>query len=102
MRLAYLADDGVPSPDGTPEDSDLQWPRTELEHSTLFTDVRQSTRERRLELSAQDYIGHLSTISAYLQLPAAVRERVLREIGDALPARVAVSADLTLHLARLA
>jgi SAM-dependent methyltransferase len=102
VRSAYLADDGVPSPDGTPEDSVLQWPGTELQHSTLFTDVRQSTLERRLELSAQDYIGHLATISAYLQLPAAVRERVLREIGDALPARVTVSADLSLHLARLA
>jgi hypothetical protein len=31
-----------------------------------------------------------------------VRERVLRDIGDALPARVTVSADVTLHLARLA
>ena len=101
-RSAYVVDDGVPSPDGTPEDSDLQWPGTELEHSALFTDVRQSMLERRFALSAQDYVGHLSTISAYLQLPAGVREQALREIGEVLPARVDVTADITLHLARLA
>ena len=92
----------MPSPDGTPVDSDLQWPGTELARSTLFTDVRQATVERRLLLSAREYVGHLSTISAYLQLPAAVRERALREIGEVLPERVDVTADLTLHLARLA
>ena len=102
VRSAYLPDDGVPSPDGTPDDSDLQWPGTELEHSALFTDVRQSTLVRRFELSAQDYVGHLSTISAYLQLPDTDRAHVLREIREALPARIDVTADITLHLARLA
>ncbi len=102
VRSAYLEDDSVPSPDGTQDDSDLQWPGTELARSSLFTDVRQATVERRLLLSARDYVGHLSTVSAYLQLPPAVRERALREIGEALPARVHVTADVTLHLARLA
>ena len=101
VRSTYLEDDGVPSPDGTPDDSDLQWPGTELERSSLFTDVRQSTLERHLVLPARDYVGHLSTISAYLQLPDAVRERVLREIREVLPARIDVTADITLHLARL-
>ncbi len=100
-RSPFLADDGVPSPDGTPTDSPMQWPGTELVRSSRFVDVRQSTIERRTEMSALDYVGHLSTISAYLQLPASVRERVLDRILGVLPERVTVVADLTLHVARM-
>ena len=65
-------------------------------------DVRQSTVERRVvAVSAEDYIGHLSTISAYLELPHAVREQVFDRILKVLPERVTVAADITLHLARL-
>jgi hypothetical protein len=79
----------------------MQWPGTELFVSDLFTDVRQSSIERRAVLSAQDYIGHLSTISAYLELPDLARAQVLARILDALPETVAVVADVTVHLARL-
>jgi SAM-dependent methyltransferase len=99
-RSPYLVDDGAPSPDGTPSDGALTWPGSELAGSGLFTDVRQSGIERRLTLSADDYVGHLTTISAYLVLPDPVREQVLGRIRDVLPAEVAVNADLTLHLAR--
>lgn len=101
-RSTYLDDDDVPSPDGTPADSPLQWPGTELARSELFTDVRQSTIERRAPLSAHDYVGHLATVSAYLALSAADRDDVLRRIRAVLPARVLVTSDVTLHLARLA
>jgi hypothetical protein len=63
--------------------------------------VRQSTIERRVAVSAQYYVGHLSTISAYLELPDAVREHVFDRILKVLPERVTVAADITLHLARL-
>jgi SAM-dependent methyltransferase len=96
-----LADAGVPSPDGTPAHSPMQWPGTELLQSDRFTDVRQSTIERRVVLSDGDYLGHLSTISAYLMLPAAVRADVFDRIRAVLPERVTLTADLTLHLARL-
>jgi len=99
-RAQFVADDGVPSPDGTPADSPMQWPGTELLQSDRFTEVRQSTIERRAALSADDYIGHLSTISAYLQLPETVREHVFDRIRNVLPERVTLVADLTLHLAR--
>jgi SAM-dependent methyltransferase len=99
-RSPYLADDGVPSPDGTPAGSPLQWPGTELAQSDRFADVRQSTIERRTTVSAPDFVGHLSTISAYLELPAPVREQVFDRILRALPDRVALIADITLHLAR--
>lgn len=100
-RSQFLVEDEVPSPDGTPKDSPMQWPGTELAHSDRFIDVRQSTIERRTTMSARDYVGHLSTISAYLELPGSVREEVFDRILGVLPERVAVVADLTLHLARM-
>jgi hypothetical protein len=63
--------------------------------------VRQSSIERRATISAPDYVGHLSTISAYLELPDPVREHLLGRILDVLPERVTLVADITLHLARV-
>lgn len=99
-RWPLLADDGVPPPDGTPADSPMQWPGTELTQSDLFTDVRQSRIERRASISAHDYIGHLSTVSAYLELPDPVRQQVLARILEVLPERATLVSDITLHLAR--
>lgn len=101
-RSPDLEDDDVPSPDGTAPDSALQWPGTELLESDLFTAVSQSLVERRTTMCAQDYVDHLSTISAYLELPRTQREQVFERIRHVVPERVEVVADLTLHLARLA
>jgi SAM-dependent methyltransferase len=100
-RSPYLAEDSVPSPDGTPAKSPMQWPGTELAQADQFIDVRQSSIERRTTMSAGDYVGHLSTISAYLELAVPVRGEMFRRIRAVLPERVLVVADLTLHLARL-
>jgi hypothetical protein len=100
-RAPFLPDDEVASPDGTPVESELQWPGTELVRSGLFTDVRQTVIERRPTVSAQEYVGHLATVSAYLELADPDREQVLDRILDALPGRVPIRADITLHLARL-
>lgn len=99
-RAPFLADDGIPSPDGTGPDAAMQWPGTELERSALFHDVRQAVVPRRLTVTAEEYTGHLSTVSAYLQLPSAQRAAVLHAVRDALPPRVDLNADVTLHLAR--
>jgi hypothetical protein len=99
-RSEFLANDDIASPDGTPADSPMQWPGTELINSGLFVDVRQSEFERRVAMSAHHYVGHLSTVSAYLALPDAVRAVVLDRILRVLPKRVTLIADLTLHLAR--
>jgi len=48
VRTPFLADDGIPAPDGTPPDSALQWPGTELQRSGWFADVQQSLIERHL------------------------------------------------------
>jgi hypothetical protein len=46
------------------------------------------------------YTGHLSTISAYLELPASEQEQVYGRIMQVLPERVEIAADITVHLAR--
>lgn len=99
-RSPFLRDDDVPSPDGTPRDHVMQWPGTELERTSQFSDVRQSVIERRRSMPRDDYIGHLSTISAYLELPVPVREQAFERIRDVLPDTVSLVADLTVHLAR--
>lgn len=99
-RSPFLANDEVPSPDGTPPEFDMQWPGTELQRSEWFADVQQSVIERRLMMSASDYIGHLSTISAYLVLPASEQEQVFSQIMQVLPETVEIIADITVHLAR--
>jgi SAM-dependent methyltransferase len=99
-RSPFLDSDEVPSPDETPPGHDMQWPGTELQHSEWFTDVQQFVIERRLTLSARDYVGHLSTVSAYLGLPASEREQVYSQIMRVLPETVELTADITVHLAR--
>ncbi|PSK67828.1 putative methyltransferase [Micromonospora sp. MH33] len=99
-RAPFLASDEVPSPDGTPPGDDMQWPGTELQRSQWFADVQQSVIERRLTMTARDYVGLLSTISAYLVLPAAEREQVYSRIMRVLPETVEIAADITVHLAR--
>jgi SAM-dependent methyltransferase len=99
-RAPFLESDDVATPDTAPSGHPMQWPGTELEDSDWFTDVQQSVIERRLALSASDYVGHLSTISAYLQLPTSQQEATYRSITQVLPAQVEIAADITVHLAR--
>jgi hypothetical protein len=53
-----------------------------------------------LALTARDYIGLLSTVSAYLELQAAEQEQVYSRIMQVLPETVEIAADITVHLAR--
>jgi SAM-dependent methyltransferase len=99
-RSPFLAGDDFPSPDGTPPDHAMQWPGTELQQAPWFTDVRQSVIERRLTMAAGDYVGHLATVSAYLELPAPDRTEVFRRILLVLPPAVEITADITAHFAR--
>jgi SAM-dependent methyltransferase len=99
-RAPFLESDDVPSPDGTPPAADMQWPGTELQRAEWFADVQQVVIERRPTMSACDYVGYLSTVSAYLQLPTSAQEQVYRQIMQVLPETVEVAADITVHLAR--
>ncbi|MFD5191705.1 hypothetical protein ACFWMU_26780 [Streptomyces sp. NPDC058357] len=51
-------------------------------------------------MSASDYLGPLSTVSAYLVLSAGERQQVFGQIGRVLPETVGIAADITVHLAR--
>lgn len=99
-RAPFLEDDDVASLDRAHLDHPMQWPGAELQRSEWFIDVQQSVIKRRLTLSAGDYVGHLSTVSAYLQLPVSEEEHVFRRIMQVLPEKVEVAADITVHLAR--
>lgn len=99
-RAPFLERDDIPSPDGTPPGNDMQWPGTEFQRSEWFGDVRQVVVERRLTMTARDYVGHLSTVSAYLVLPNPVQERLYGRIMRVLPETVEVTADIIVHLAR--
>jgi SAM-dependent methyltransferase len=99
-RAPFLESDEIPSPDGTSPGQDMQWPGTELQQSQCFTDVRQFVIERSLMMTAREYVGHLSTVSAYLALPISAREQAFGQIIQALPDTVEIAADITVHLAR--
>src|SRR5215467_7007866 len=100
-RAPFLESDEVPSPDGTPPEHGMQWPGTALQESERFADVQQSVIERRFTMSASDYVGLLSTVSAYLELPTSAQEQVFTRIMRVLPETVKIAADITVHLARL-
>jgi SAM-dependent methyltransferase len=99
-RAPFLDSDEIPSPDGTPPEEDMQWPGTELQQSEWFADVQQSVIEQRMTMSARDYVGLLSTISAYLELPLSEQEQVYSRITQVLPEAVEITADIVVHLAR--
>ncbi|MFI5801860.1 class I SAM-dependent methyltransferase [Streptomyces sp. NPDC051561] len=92
----------APSPDGTPSGCGMEWPGTELRQCEHFADVQQALIPRHLTMTAADYLGHLSTVSAYLVLADADRAQVFRDIARVLPDTVEVTADITVHLARRA
>jgi SAM-dependent methyltransferase len=99
-RAPFLASDEIPSPDGTAPEQDMQWPGTELRRSDWFVDVQQSVIGQRLTMTARDYIGLLSTVSAYLELPVLQQEQVYSRIFEVLPETVEIAADIIVHLAR--
>ncbi|MFD2469399.1 class I SAM-dependent methyltransferase [Amycolatopsis silviterrae] len=99
-KAPLMEPDEIPSPDGTPPESEMQWPGTELGRSGLFADVRQFVVPQRLTLTVDDFIGLLSTVSAYLMLPIPVRERVFQRIRQVLPDPVELAVDHTVHVAR--
>ncbi|MFG1951938.1 hypothetical protein [Micromonospora sp. NPDC048830] len=53
-----------------------------------------------MTMSTRDYVGLLSTVSAYLELPPSAREQAYRRSMQVLPETVEVAADLTVSLAR--
>jgi SAM-dependent methyltransferase len=97
LKMADLIPPNLPAADRT-----MQWPGMELTESEWFTDVEEITVRRRFAMTASAYIDQLSTVSAYVVLPASSQEQVWERIRQVLPERVDVLADTTAHLARRA
>jgi trans-aconitate methyltransferase len=87
---------------GTLDDPVVRPTDDELRAGTGFTDVRHHVVQRRLVLPQREYVGYLSTLSAYLELPLETRQEVLRRIADVVPPQLPVDLAVGLHLARRA
>ena len=81
-------------PDGMP------WPGNELLASPYFDDVEQHDLTVTDTMHADDLVGLMSTISAYLLLADDVRADLLARIRAVLPDTFEVRRDLRLHRAR--
>lgn len=78
------------------------WTIEVIEAHPLFTDVVESTIERRAKMRAEDYLAGLATISAYVVLPGPERAALLGTLRALLPDEVEVTEDVRTHLARRA
>ena len=64
------------------------------------TSSTQVVLEVRTSVPVQDYVGMMSTVSAFLVLPPDTRRVALDRVREALPDQVDVLGDIRLHLAR--
>jgi len=88
---------------GGEQDADADadhWPATDLRQCPEFTDVIETTMPAKAMLTAEHFVSHLSTVSAYRVLAEPDRTALLARIRAALPEIVEVSQDVTIHLAR--
>jgi SAM-dependent methyltransferase len=90
---------GPPGPAGSERQN---WLDRELRESGLFTDVEHHLLSRVLPLPQREYVGYLSTVSAYLELSFEDRYELLGRITSVLPDQVEVDLSVGLHLARRA
>ena len=73
-----------------------------IEASPRFTDVSERVMPREVTVPRKEYVGYLSTVSAYLQMPLDARQQVLHRIAEALPPQVRLDVTVRLFLARVA
>lgn len=77
-----------------------RWTLDDVTALGAFTDVEEVLVERSVTLTADEYVAHLTTVSAYRVLPEDHRADLLRRVRSLLPDRVEVREDVVLHLAR--
>ncbi len=87
-------------PHAGPPDQGSHWPTVEMQESAAFADVCEHHLPREVVVPKKEYVGYLSTLSAYLQLDVAERDQVLHAIADVVPAQVVLDLGIGLHLAR--
>jgi hypothetical protein len=76
------------------------WLHDEMAVADLVVDVEHHVVPREVVLLQREYIGFLSTVHDYAELPMEERQDVLRRTASVLPSQVLVDATLGLHLAR--
>jgi SAM-dependent methyltransferase len=76
------------------------WRTEDIEGSGLFAGVESHELAREVVVSQKEYVGHLSTISAFLRLDLEDRQDVLRKVSALIPAQVRLDASVSLQLAR--
>lgn len=84
------------------QDDSERWPASDLRQRDDFVDVLEMTIPVGATQPAQDFVAHLSTVSAYRVLTPVQRDAVLSRIRAALPDIVEVTQDVTVHMARRA
>lgn len=99
VRSEVMETDAVPEPWVRPAVTTLAWPGNELLDSPFFTDVAQHDLTSTFTMGADDLVGLLSTVSAYLLLADDVRADVLARVRAALPEQVEARRDLVVHTA---
>jgi SAM-dependent methyltransferase len=99
VRRPVIPDESLPHPEGV---EGREWPASELDRSDLFTDVQELCLPREVVVPPKEYVGYLSTVSAYLQLTVRQRQDVLLRIAELLPEQVRLDAGVRLCLARKA
>lgn len=77
----------------------LSWPGSDLLASPWFTDVEEHALPVIRTWPADDYVGLLSTVSAFRIIPAAERDERLARIRALLPDLVQVVHDVVVHRA---
>ncbi|WP_295694004.1 methyltransferase domain-containing protein [Lapillicoccus sp.] len=82
VRAQFMQTDDVPPPRGDPATSQLHWPGAELVVSPYFTDVEEHDLPSTSTMTADDFVGLLSTVSAYLILPRATAAPSSRASGS--------------------
>ena len=99
VTRSVLPDQSLPHPDGR---DGREWPASELDEVELFTDVRELCLPRETVVPQKEFVGYLSTVSAYLQLTVPQRQDLLLRIAELLPEQVRIDAGVRLCLARKA
>jgi SAM-dependent methyltransferase len=90
-RSQFLDDDSYPHE-----------PFEGIEAAGLFSGITEEVLPRHVLVPQREFVGYLSTVSAYLLLPLALRQQALTGIADALPDPVWLDVTVHLHLARRA
>jgi SAM-dependent methyltransferase len=98
LRDEVIGTEDIAGTEGEPDG--MAWPGNELLASPYFTDVQQHDLPATVPMAADDLVGLMSTVSAYLLLSEQTRTDLLDRIRALLPDTLDVRRDLTLHRAR--